>query len=183
MALLWSVKRSKFSVRTGVCRDSRSTPFFFSGYREKLNNGFLTVSFLWSSFVSLSHQEPVTSLSLSLSLFLCVCVRARKETKLLLAINHHQNFGLYRSFVCFYVFTFANCIDNWIRLLHPGPPVCTVFEAYNGALVLLLKSSAADPWFHLYDIFLFPFVSVYSLKTLMMTLFMLISLKQNVALY
>ena len=173
MALLWSVKRSKFSVRTGVCRDSRSTPFFFSGYREKLNNGFLTVSFLWSSFVSLSHQEPVTSLSLSMW----------KERKLLLAINHHQNFGLYRSFVCFYVFTFANCIHNWIRLLHPGPPVCTVFEAYNRALVLLLKSSAADPWFHLYDIFLLPFVSVYSLKTLMMTLFMLISLKQNVALY
>ena len=173
MTLLWSVKRSKFSVRTGVCRDSRSTPIFFSGYREKLNNGFLTVSFLWSSFVSLSHQEPVTSLSLSMW----------KETKLLLAINHHQNFGLYRSFVCFYVFTFANCIDNWIRLLHPGPPVCTVFEAYNRALVLLLKSSAADPWFHLYDIFFYCLSSVYSLKTLMMAIFVLISLKQNVALY
>jgi hypothetical protein len=97
-----------------------------------------------------------------------------KETKLLLAINHRQNFGLYRSFVCFYVFTFANYIDNRIRLLHPGPPIYTVFEAYNRALV-----------FHLYDILLLPFVSVYNLKILVMTLFvlMLISLKQNVALY
>jgi len=115
-------------------------------------------SFRWSSFVSLNLcaaksprlLAPPPPTPRALSLWVCKC----KETKSLLATTITRTSGFTCSFVCF---CFCQLLRRLKRLLHSTPSVLTMFNTYNRALVLMLKSSADDPSYHLYDIFWLPF--------------------------
>lgn len=164
-----------------------SVPLQFSSQACKRDSRFNSYQFSFSeaiSFPSISvlPEEPKTCFSLPPSLSLNV-----QRDKVIIRLCHHQNFGLYLQFLYVSMFTFANCLRTWKLLLHRCPPIFTVLKGYNRVLILLfIKYSGPDPSLQLYDSFLLPFVSMYSLETLMTALIVLISLKKmwhGIALY
>ena len=111
-------------------------------------------SFRWSSFVSLNFCAAKSPQDLFLSFSHSLGVQT---DKIIISYNHRQNFRLYLQFCMLLRFYLCQLLRRLKRLLHSTPSVLTMFNTYNRALVLMLKSSAADPSYHLYDIFWLPF--------------------------
>ena len=107
-------------------------------------------SFLLSSFASLNFCAAKSPQDLFLSFSHSLGVQT---DKIIISYNHRQNFRLYLQFCMLLRFYLCQLLRRLKRLLHPAPSVFTMFKTYNRALILLLKSSAADPSYHLYDIF------------------------------